>query len=185
MNRESAHDLAAPPPADRYDAQRDGGCQPLSATSAPPPCTTAARPRKAERPAATQQWLALAVAAAVLAVALVASLDSHGRVRLPGIAQPLPSVCLWQRFVGHGCPGCGLTRAFVCLGHGDVAAAWRFNPVALPLFALVVVQIPYRGWQLARLRTGRPALALPRAAWLAWMLAALLVLQWAARLVPW
>jgi hypothetical protein len=46
------------------------------------------------------------------------------------------STCLWHAMTGLSCPGCGMIHAFLALGHGNVRAAWSFNPgsfVVLPI----------------------------------------------------
>jgi hypothetical protein len=40
--------------------------------------------------------------------------------------------CTMKRLLGHGCPTCGLTRAFCALGHGELARALDYH-VASPL----------------------------------------------------
>ena len=97
-------------------------------------------------------WLLLALA--VLAVAGVCRVP-EASVTLPGVATPLPEVCLSRRLFGWECPGCGLTRCFVSLAHGEIGRAWRFNPAGLLWFAAVAWQIPYRCAQLYLLRAGR------------------------------
>lgn len=42
-------------------------------------------------------------------------------------------LCLIKFFTGFDCPGCGLTRAFVCFFHGKVIQSLRFNPLGVPL----------------------------------------------------
>lgn len=44
--------------------------------------------------------------------------------------------CIFFRLTGWECPGCGTLRALHALTHGDLPAAWGFNP-ALP-FALLL-----------------------------------------------
>lgn len=47
-------------------------------------------------------------------------------------------VCYFHRLTGWNCPGCGSLRALHHLTHGQLAAAFRCNPllvVALPLLA--------------------------------------------------
>lgn len=36
--------------------------------------------------------------------------------------------CFFKVLTGYDCPGCGSQRAFHSLLHGDVAAAWGYNP---------------------------------------------------------
>jgi hypothetical protein len=48
----------------------------------------------------------------------------------------LPSVCLFYNLTGLPCPGCGLTRSFVCLGHGHWRESLHWHPLG-PLFFLI------------------------------------------------
>lgn len=52
-------------------------------------------------------------------------------------------LCPFRLWTGLPCPGCGLTHAFLALGHGDVAAAMRFNALGLPLYLLGLVWIAH------------------------------------------
>ncbi len=97
-------------------------------------------------------WLALALAVLVVAATCSVPRDS---VTIPGIAVSLPGICLSQRLFGVSCPGCGLTRSFVALAHGEIARAWTFNPAGLLWFAALAWQVPYRAVQLYLLRGGR------------------------------
>lgn len=47
--------------------------------------------------------------------------------------------CLFDSLLGRECPGCGLTRAGVCLVQGDFAGAWAANP-------LWVLVVPLGSW---------------------------------------
>lgn len=38
------------------------------------------------------------------------------------------SICLWKLIFNRECWGCGMTRAFGALFHGDFAQAYDFNP---------------------------------------------------------
>jgi hypothetical protein len=60
------------------------------------------------------------------------------QVVLPGGAS-LGTTCWFRAAVGIDCPFCGMTRSFVALGHGDVAAAFRFHPAGPLLFAAMAV----------------------------------------------
>jgi hypothetical protein len=51
--------------------------------------------------------------------------------------------CLFHQVTGWECPGCGGLRATYQLLHGNLAAAWGFNP-------LVVLMAPVAGWIIAR-----------------------------------
>lgn len=55
-------------------------------------------------------------------------------------ADALPSIplCPFYEFYRLPCPGCGLTRAFCCIGHGDFSAAWRFNPFSFLFYGACI-----------------------------------------------
>ena len=83
-----------------------------------------------------ERWaLAAAVAVYTISAALPMALLDAG-----------PILCPLRRLTGLPCPGCGLTHAFVSLGHGDIAAALRFNALSLMLFPLGLLWI---GWRLS------------------------------------
>lgn len=46
--------------------------------------------------------------------------------------------CLFRRWTGIPCPGCGLTRACLAILRGDWGAAFRYHPMfwSLPVFML-------------------------------------------------
>lgn len=112
----------------------------------------------------------LAAAVAVLAAACVLTNDGDARVALAGI--PLPELCWWRRWLGWECPGCGLTRSFVALAHGDFWGAWQFKPLGVLLFAIVAAQVPYRLVQLWRGARGHALLQFRGARWLVWLVVA-------------
>jgi hypothetical protein len=102
--------------------------------------------------------LVLALALGMLVAARMLSIRGDSGVVLPWIGWPLPQLCAMQRTLGMSCPGCGLTRCFIALAHGDWRSAWHYNPAGLLLFALVVFQIPWQAAQLWRIRRGLPEL---------------------------
>lgn len=108
-----------------------------------------------ERPPASaeRRWhlQVLMGATAVLAVAAALEVRAGGRVGpigLPGVVAP--ESCLAKRIFGFACPGCGLTRSFIHLAHGDLAASLRCNRVGWLLMTFVAAQIPYRLYRLTR-----------------------------------
>jgi hypothetical protein len=135
------------------------------------------------RPDPLYHGVLLAISSAILVLAVVLSVRDRSQVLLPWLNIPLPELCLMRRMTGLGCPGCGMTRCFISLAHGDWAAAWSYNPAGLFLFVVVALQIPYRSWQLWRIRSGLPELrtGMLAALFLATFASALLV-QWALRL---
>ncbi len=82
--------------------------------------------------------LALLLAVLLLCVATPAR-DAGGGFNAPFKAELEAAtgggLCLFRRLTEIPCGGCGLTRAFVQLGHGEVAAAIALNPIAPLLFA--------------------------------------------------
>ena len=84
-------------------------------------------------------WLASSVV--VLLLSWVMSTGDGRQVVLPGVGV-IPETCTLHTRFGVDCPGCGLTRSFIHLAHGNLRAAWSLNPVSLPLFIFVASQIP-------------------------------------------
>jgi len=68
---------------------------------------------------------------ALAVVLLAAALPSQGA----GV-----QICFFRYLTGLPCPGCGLTRSFSCILHGDFARGYAYHPfgyVLLPLFLFV------------------------------------------------
>ena len=70
----------------------------------------------------------------------------------------IPRVCLWKRVTGLDCPGCGLTRSFTYMGHGQILEAFRYHRLGPFFWSFVVGLIPWHGVKLAR-SLWRPAVA--------------------------
>jgi len=60
----------------------------------------------------------------------------------------LPPSCPSQILFKARCPGCGLTRSFVALAHGQWIEAIDFHRLGPLFFFICVLQIPYRIWRL-------------------------------------
>jgi hypothetical protein len=88
----------------------------------------------------------------------------------------LPHTCYSRVLFGVRCPGCGLTRSFVHLAHGQWRAAWQVHRLGWLLAAIVAIQFPYR----AALVLGCERCVLgPRfAIWIGIAVIALLVANW-------
>ena len=88
------------------------------------------------------EWVAAAIVAAVLAVSVLA--------RAPAELPFTP--CMFYNLTGLPCPGCGMTRGFVAMGHGQLAAAWRHNALAPAAFVCCLAYLVWFTVGLARLR---------------------------------
>lgn len=78
----------------------------------------------------------------------------------PAAGGPLPP-CPWLWVTGWQCPGCGVLRGTHALLHGEVAVAWRLNPlwfVVGPALAAMLVWATARSYGVPL-----PALRVPRA----------------------
>src|SRR5581483_4487801 len=56
----------------------------------------------------------------------------------PLSALPRESLCWFYNLTHVPCPGCGLTRAFICISHGQWAAAWEWNPFGYIWYGLAL-----------------------------------------------
>lgn len=119
----------------------------------------------------------LCVASAVVVLACLFEVHSDQRVALaclPG--WPLPEMCLSRSAFGVSCPGCGLTRSFVYLAHGDWTASWTMHRLGWLLALAVVLQLPYRAWALCVKDKAPLGKAVPK--FFGSLLIALLLVNW-------
>jgi len=73
----------------------------------------------------------------IVAVILFASVATQAPGELPF------RCCLVYNTFGIPCPGCGMTRGFVAMGHGQFTEAWRSNPLSPILFVGAWVYLLY------------------------------------------
>lgn len=156
--------------------------------SCPAPRTPSDRDAQGVGPERASGWAShvanLGLCLTVLLAAAVLRIDAADRVVLPGWNVPLPEVCSLRRATGAKCPGCGLTRSWIRLAHGQLAAAWRYHPAGPLLFGVALVLVPCELAQLARLRRGQPPWPVNR--YLLWPLSSAVVVWyfcwlWASR----
>lgn len=128
------------------------------------------------RPGRVIVSLVALVALASLALALRGSDLGHPPIWLPH--------CMFHKFTGLHCPGCGNTRAAYALLHADLAGALRQN-------VLFVLSLPFLGILFARtwLHWAAPGWLRPlRFHWRerdTWVIIAVLMSYWVVRNLPW
>ena len=108
-------------------------------------------------------------------------------VLVPPTRETPISLCLVHLLFGIPGPGCGMTRAFLFLGHGDLHAALELNPASPLAFALVLGLWANAGLIIFTGRELRPVSS-RRGRWAVGLAAALLALVvWIYNLVwnPW
>lgn len=90
-------------------------------------------------------------------------------------------VCPWHALFGWSCPGCGTLRALHQLTHGNFAAAWRFNPLAVALLpAAFWLGLRELAWQAG----GKKWPGLVIRPWIGWTLAVIVILFGIVRNLP-
>ena len=157
---------------------------PTSSSHRTGPSSSATRPPRHTRHGAIRyHLLVLSSTGLILLAAAWLELSDENRVALPYGQFVLPEVCTFRNLTGLSCPGCGLTRSFICLMDGDFPAAWQFNPAGLALFAAALFQFPYRTGQIWRLAGGQPEWRFSLWVYAAWALAAAVLLQWIWRIM--
>jgi hypothetical protein len=89
-----------------------------------------------------------------------------------------PILCLFRAVTGIPCAGCGMTRAFVAIGHGHPAAAFDYNPLSPAAWLWMLIW-----WfiAVAYLLRGREVPAHPD--WLLKSALVVLIAWWTARVV--
>jgi len=94
----------------------------------------------------------------------------------------MPETCSAKLLIGISCPGCGLTRSFIAISNGQFEKAWSLNPASFLVYAFIGVQIPWQGFQLYRIRSGRREV---QAVWIyvpVIICSSVLMVQWIVRL---
>lgn len=94
----------------------------------------------------------------------------------PGpVVSALLGACPFLAATGLACPGCGTTRALRALMHGEVAAAFAFNPLLFVLGPLTAVVLA-----LSVMRSDSDESARARTV-LVWLMPAITIAFWAWR----
>jgi hypothetical protein len=115
------------------------------------------------REIARQYWVGEVVLAAFFgAVVLAAALLSPSSEAVSLFGVEVPALCAFRNLTGTGCPGCGLTRSFSFMAHGDPVQAFRMNWIGPFLFLAFASQPPYRLYRAANDLFQRRALARAR-----------------------
>jgi hypothetical protein len=131
------------------------------------------------RPDRKFQTVWLCLSGLVIFLSMVMQIRNSQQVNVPFTQIPMPELCSFRRMTGMDCAGCGLTRCFISLGHGDLRSAWAFNPSGFVLYGIILFQIPFRLWQLLRIRRGLPEVELGRVGYSAMIVFAVAMLtQW-------
>lgn len=135
------------------------------------------------RPKWTPHIILLVASIAVVLASFLLSVDGPTNVVIPWLKVPLPPTCALQRVFHLDCPGCGLTRSFITLAHGQLDASLAFNPAGILMYGVVLFQIPYRLAQLWRLKRGLPTWNLnPVSIWIASSILIVLMTQWIVKM---
>ena len=120
----------------------------------------------------------LSFASVIILLSVLMSTDGKQAVFLPGFTSALPDSCSSRRLLGVDCPGCGLTRAFICISHGQLGEAWRFNHASFVIYLFVAIQIPWHTIQVWRIRNGKWPLHWPFIYWIPMAVAVILLINW-------
>jgi hypothetical protein len=120
----------------------------------------------------------LSFASLIILLSVLMSTDGKQAVFLPGFSSPLPDTCSSRRMLGVDCPGCGLTRAFICISHGQLSKAWKFNHASFIIYLFVAIQLPWHAIQIWRIQKVKAALYWPFIYWIPMAVAIILLTNW-------
>ena len=129
----------------------------------------------------TVHWLFLIICSIVIGLSFAMVTPDDVTVTIGG--STIPELCSFKRVFAIGCPGCGMTRAFICISSGNWLRAWLLNPASFMMYGLIAFQIPYRIVQLIRMKKGLLPYSDHWAVWYFIALAILLIGQWVVRLI--
>lgn len=92
--------------------------------------------------------LVLLLSVAAIALSFVMTIKDNQEVYLPFTSRPMPEVCGSRILLGVGCPGCGMSRAFISISNLEIDRALAFNSASLVVYLFVVIQIPWQAMQV-------------------------------------
>ena len=124
-----------------------------------------------------------ALRAPLLAPLAVAGTALVGALLVRAVDPNIPGhypVCLSLALTGTYCPACGGLRALHDLMYGDVAGAFRMNP----LFVVAVPFLLLAWWRWARRAARGIRVVPPTASWPVWLALGVVAAFWVARNVP-
>jgi hypothetical protein len=122
----------------------------------------------------------LIICTIVVVLSVILQVPSDHAVTVYGMPRiPLPQTCMSRAWFGIDCPGCGLTRSFICLAHGDWQRAWQFHRLGWLLALAVLLQFPYRLYALRRNEMAPLGHRFPK--YFGYLLIALLIGNWLSR----
>lgn len=81
---------------------------------------------------------------------LLAFLTQPTQEQLFLFGYPIPPLCAFRNLFDVQCLGCGVSRSWSFLAHGQVGRAFDVNMLGPFIFALAVSQIPYRLYKVMR-----------------------------------
>jgi len=130
-----------------------------------------------EHPAPLRRhWKILLICSAMLLLAVALRLNARGDVLLPYTSgPPLPAACLTRQLLHMDCPGCGMTRSFIAMAHGQASLALAYHRLGPALFLYVLLQVPLQAHVLL---TGRTELLVIRPRYATAVIWAFIIALW-------
>ncbi len=108
----------------------------------------AAGPKQIYKPELIFRVLVLLVATTALSMSFVMTVEDDQEVYLPFTTVPMPEMCGFRSLLGVGCPGCGMSRAFISISNLEIDKALAFNSASLIVYLFVAIQIPWHAMQI-------------------------------------
>jgi hypothetical protein len=87
-------------------------------------------------------WARAALQIAWVSIALLVVIRGFGGWNFETTLTAFSPPCLFHLLTGMDCPGCGMTRAFLHLAHGDIRGAWYLHPFS-PFLALLLLGLAW------------------------------------------
>ena len=103
----------------------------------------------------TYHTFMLVLSVLVVLASVVMKVKGTETVTLPWSSLPLGPSCYSRIVFGVDCPGCGLTRSFISMGHFDILAAFRFNAAGPLAYLFTCSHVFWQSYQIYRMRCGK------------------------------